>query len=318
MDSFVCSSWYFLRYTDPQNDKEFADPKKLKYWLPVDLYIGGMEHAVGHLIYARFITKALHDLGYLKFDEPFLKIRNQGIILAEDSRKMSKRWGNVINPDDVVKEYGADTLRMYEMFMGPLEDMKPWDSRGIVGVKRFLDKIFNIISNVECRMTRTDQRLKIEDQNIYKLLHKTIKKVAEDIENLRFNTAISAMMIFINHISNTDTSHVSIDIIKKFLIILSPFAPHLTEELWEKLGHKVSIFKEEWPKYDKKLVIDANVTIVIQVNGKLRDTIEVERGIDEKELRLKIEDLPAVKKYINGKEIKKFIYIKDKLVNIVV
>jgi len=314
MDSFVCSSWYFLRYADPHNDKEFADSKKLKYWLPVDLYIGGMEHAVGHLIYARFMTKVLRDLGYLKFNEPFLKIRNQGIILASDSRKMSKRWGNVINPDDVVKQYGADTLRMYEMFMGPLEDMKPWDSRGIVGVKRFLEKVYKFIS-LQVTSYKDNSRPKIEDQMIEKLLNKTIKKVTEDIENLRFNTAISALMIYINHVSGSQASNNQIE---KFLIILSPFAPHLSEELWQKLDHSESIFKGQWPDYDPKLIINKLNKIVVQVNGKLRDMIEVERGIDEEELGLRIRDLPKVKKYIEGKEIKKFIYIKDKLVNIVV
>jgi len=317
MDTFVCSSWYFLRYADPHNKKELASKASLKKWLPVDLYIGGMEHAVGHLIYARFMTKALADLGYFNFREPFLKIRNQGIILAEDSRKMSKRWGNVINPDDVVKEYGADTLRMYLMFMGPLEDMKPWDSRGIVGVKRFLDKVNNIVANRKSQIANRDS------QDLEKLLHKTIMKVIEDIENLRFNTAISAMMIYINHVSDGHTSHVSNGQVsnsqmEKFLIILAPFAPYLTEELWEKLGHKETIFKEKWPEYDKKLVIDEQVTIAIQVNGKLRDTIEVDRGISEEDLRPMTYKLPNVKKYIEGREIKKFIYIKDRLVNIVV
>jgi len=314
MDTFVCSSWYFLRYADSGNEKAIFDKKKAKYWLPVDLYIGGMEHAVGHLIYARFITKVLKDLKYLNFDEPFLKIRNQGIILAEDSRKMSKRWGNIINPDEVIKEYGADTLRMYEMFMGPLEDMKPWNSRGIVGAKRFLEKVYNIVTNHESWI------MDHGSEGVEKLLHKTIKKVTEDIENLSFNTAISQMMIFTNHVSDGRVSgdQVSKNQLEKFLIILSPFAPHLAEELWKKLGHQESIFKAEWPKFDPKLVIDEEVTIAVQVNGKLRETIKIERGVSEEELKSKVYALAKVKKFTEGKTVKKFIYVKDKLINVVV
>jgi len=319
MDTFVCSSWYFLRYCDAHNDKEAFSKKSVKYWLPADLYIGGMEHAVGHLIYARFITKALRDLGYLKFDEPFLKIRNQGIILAEDGRKMSKRWGNVINPDEVVEEYGADTLRIYEMFMGPLEDSKPWSQQGIIGVRRFLEKVYKFInSKSEALNPKQIQNTKPKMQNpeLERLLHKTIKKVTADIENIKFNTAISAMMIFINEIPNSKFQITNKEI-EKFLVILSPFAPHLSEELWESLGNKESIFLQKWPEYDKRLVVDEEVTIAVQVNGKLRDTIKVERGIDEEDLKLKIKNLPNVKKHLEDKEIKKLIYIKDKLVNIV-
>ncbi|MDP2586372.1 MAG: leucine--tRNA ligase [Candidatus Komeilibacteria bacterium] len=317
MDTFVCSSWYFLRYCDPQNTAEIFDKKKVKFWLPVDLYIGGMEHAVGHLIYSRFIVKALRDLGFLDIDEPFLKIRNQGIILAEDGRKMSKRWNNVINPDDVVEEYGADSMRLYEMFMGPLEDTKPWSQKGIIGVRRFLEKVYKSVT----KSVETHNYASQGNNLTEKLLHKTIKKVTEDIEAVHFNTAISAMMIFINEASGKSISQKDWE---KFLIILSPFAPHLAEELWSTLGHQESIFlpcrqagKQSWPDYDKKLVIDEEVTIAIQINGKLRETIKVERGINEKDLRIMVEELPNVKKYLDGQLVKKFIYIKDKLVNIV-
>ncbi len=306
MDTFVCSSWYFLRYCDPQNKKEIFDKKKVKFWLPVDLYIGGMEHAVGHLIYSRFIVKVLRDLGFLGIDEPFLKIRNQGIILAEDGRKMSKRWNNVINPDDVVEEYGADSMRLYEMFMGPLEDMKPWSQKGIIGVRRFLEKVHKFSVNTQFLTSAPE---------LEKLLHKTIKKVTEDIETIHFNTAISSMMIFVNEVVGQTISQYDWE---KFLIILSPFAPHLAEELWQALGHQESIFKQSWPDYDKKLVIDEEVTIAIQVNGKLRETIVVERGLSESKLRTMVEDLPNIKKYLAVGEVKKFIYIKDKLVNIVI
>ena len=313
MDTFVCSSWYFLRYADAGNQQAAFSPKAVKYWLPVDLYIGGMEHAVGHLIYSRFIVKALRDMGIIKIDEPFLKIRNQGIILAEDGRKMSKRWGNVINPDEVVEEYGADTMRMYEMFMGPLEDMKPWNQKGIIGLRRFLEKIYKYVTSDK---EITNAQSQITNADMERSLHKTIKKVTEDIENLRFNTAISAMMIFMNDVAGHEPA-VSQDILEKFLIILSPFAPHLAEELWQSLGHPESIFKQRWPAYDDKLVIDEEVTIAIQINGKLRETIKVKRWLSEKELRPKVESLPNVKKFIGGRPIKKFIYIENKLVNIV-
>lgn len=312
MDTFVCSSWYFLRYMDSHNEKEPFNKDIARYWLPVDLYIGGMEHAVGHLIYSRFIVKALRDMGYLEISEPFIKIRNQGIILAEDGRKMSKRWNNVINPDEVVEEFGADSMRIYEMFMGPLEDMKPWSQKGIIGVRRFLEKVYKFITlnAVEAQHIASQENIGLE-----KSLHKTIKKVTEDIEAIHFNTAISAMMIFMNDAVASKTAPK--EIMEKFLIILSPFAPHLAEELWSVLGHKESIFKQSWPEYDKKLVINDEATIAIQINGKLRETIKVEAEIGEHELRLKVEGLQNIQKYLGDKKINKFIYIKGKVVNIV-
>jgi len=261
---------------------------------------------VGHLIYARFITKVLRDLGYLKFDEPFLKIRNQGLILAEDSRKMSKRWGNVINPDEVIDQFGSDTMRMYEMFMGPLEDAKPWSQQGIMGLRRFLEKV-----NKYCLNFKEGK----EDKEVTIILHKTIKKVTKDIENLRLNTAIAAMMEFVNIITKLNVSR---DTLNKFLILLAPFAPHLCEEINEVMGNKESIFKSQWPKYDKKLIIDDQVIIAIQINGKLRDTIEVKRDIKENDLKKLISESAQVKKYIADKEFKKFIYIPNKLVNLVI
>ncbi|MBU1036786.1 leucine--tRNA ligase [Patescibacteria group bacterium] len=310
MDTFVCSAWYFLRFCDPQNSKEIFNQKKIKYWLPVNLYVGGMEHAVGHLIYARFITKALRDAGFLNFSEPFLKIRNQGIILAEDGRKMSKRWKNVINPDKVVEEYGADTMRMYEMFMGPLEDHKPWDSKNIMGIRRFLEKVYKLINFFKSPSSSADEKTE-------RLLNKTIKKVTADIEELKFNTAISAMMELVNYFTSPQQK-LTAKQLETLVKLLAPFAPHLAEELWQKLGHKRSIFKESWPKFDPKLVIDEKVTVVIQVNGKLRATIQVKRGVGEKELKELVNKQAQIKKHLKGKEIKKFIYIKDKLVNLVI
>jgi leucyl-tRNA synthetase len=318
MDTFVCSAWYFLRYADAHNQKEAFSKKAVKYWLPVDLYIGGMEHAVGHLIYSRFIVKALRDLGHLKFDEPFLKMRNQGIILAEDGRKMSKRWGNVINPDEVVEAYGADTMRMYEMFMGPLEDMKPWSQQGIIGIRRFLEKVYKYInSKSEIKRTKQIQNSEFKNQEIEKLLHKTVKKVTEDIEALKFNTAISSMMEYMNFVTR-HSSLVTQEQSEKFLIILSPFAPHLAEELWESLGHKESIFTAKWPDYDKKLIMDEEIIVAVQINGKLRGEVKVARGSSQKEIEKSARSLANVKSHLQGKEIKKVIYLQDKLINLVV
>jgi len=320
MDTFVCSSWYFLRYCDPKNETEAFAKDKIKYWLPVDLYIGGMEHAVGHLIYSRFIYKALIDAGFIPQSlgdggrEPFLKIRNQGIILAEDGRKMSKRWHNVINPDDVVAEYGADSMRLYEMFMGPLEDMKPWSQKGIIGVRRFLEKVYKFVETHNYMSVQNFEST--TNVALEKSLHKTIKKVTEDIEGVKFNTAISAMMIFMNDAVGAQ-NFAPKEIMEKFLILLSPFAPHLTEELWFVLGHKDFISQQKWPEYDPKLIIDDLVKIAIQINGKLRDVIEVERDINEQDLRVKVEDLPNIQKYLVSQKIKKCIYIQNKLINII-
>jgi len=289
----------------------------IKKWLPVDLYVGGAEHTVLHLLYSRFFTKVLHNLGYLGFDEPFLKLRHQGIILAEDGRKMSKSFGNIINPDDVVKEYGADALRMFEMFMGPLEDMKPWNTRGIIGISRFLEKIWQFygkIKLVDCGGGKKPCENALN--GLPKMLHKTIKKVSEDMENLRFNTAISQMMIFINFASKFEA--IPRAAAEKFLILLWPFVPHLAEELWEKLGHKESIFKEKWPEYDKKMIIDEKINLVVQVNGKVRDMIEVSVGISENEAKKIALESENIKKWLEGKEVKKVIFVKGKLINIVI
>jgi leucyl-tRNA synthetase len=308
MDTFVCSSWYYLRYSDPKNEKEFASKEMLKKWLPVDLYVGGAEHSVLHLLYARFFTKVLHNLGYLEFDEPFLKLRHQGIILAEDGTKMSKSKGNVVNPDDVVLQYGADALRCFEMFMGPLEDMKPWQTKGIVGIYRFLEKAWKIQSVVD--------EQKSSDKKIRSLIHKTIKKVSQDIENMKFNTAISALMILVNEMEKQDK--IAITDSELLNIIIAPFAPHLGEELWEKLGHSESIFKEKWPEYDSDLIQDEEINLVVQVNGKVRDVVTVMADIAEEEARKIALESEKVKKSLAGKEVKKIIFIKGKLVNIVI
>lgn len=307
MDTFVCSSWYYFRYSDPKNEKEFASPEKLKKWLPVDLYVGGAEHTVLHLLYSRFFTKALHKLKYLNFDEPFLKLRHQGIILAEDGNKMSKSLGNVINPDAVVKKYGADTLRIFEMFMGPLEDAKPWNTQGIIGVYRFLEKVFKLSWEVGKKETPLAVQRELE---------KTIKKVGQDIENLKFNTAISQLMIFINCLQTY--REIAKKDWEKFLLVFSPFAPHLAEELWEKLGHKESLFKEKWPKYAESLIQEEQVELVVQINGKVRGKFTVAPDISEKaacQLALKEE---SVSKWLAGKPPRKIVFVKGRLLNLVV
>jgi len=312
MDTFVCSSWYYLRYADPKNSEVFADSEKLAKWLPVDLYFGGAEHTVLHLLYARFFTKVLKKYGYLNFDEPFLKLRHQGIILGSDGDKMSKSKGNVINPDDLVASHGADSLRLYEMFMGPLEDMKPWNSQGIIGVSRFLDRVSELVQELS----------RVDDKKIVSLLHKTIKKVGSDIEEFKYNTAISALMILTNEMydfkSKNNAWPLTLDNLALFVRILEPFAPHLAEELWSQMGHKDSLLKESWPKYDEALLKDETFILAIQINGKLRSTIEVASDITEETAKeLAFTDL-NVKKWLEDKEVVKVVYVKGKLLSIVI
>lgn len=309
MDTFVCSSWYFFRYADPKNEKEFASKEATEKWLPVDMYVGGAEHSVLHLLYARFFTKALHNLGYIDFDEPFLKLRHQGIILAEDGRKMSKSLGNVVNPDDVVAEVGADVLRMYEMFMGPIEAMKPWSTKGIIGIVRFLEKVYKLANSVRME-SESGANGKVQS-----LLHKTIKKVTDDIENFRFNTAISALMILVNEMDKQE--QVQIADYKLLITLLAPFAPHIAEELNEKMGSKESIFLSEWPVYDPELAKDEEVEMVVQVNGKVRERLMVAADVTEDEIKETALESEKVKAFIEGKEIKKIIFVPGKLLSIV-
>ena len=310
MDTFVDSSWYYLRYTDPHNPNAFADKSKVDYWCPVDLYLGGAEHAVMHLLYARFFAYALHDLGYLGFEEPFLKLRNQGLILGPDGDKMSKSKGNVVNPDEVVSEYGADALRMYEMFMGPLEDAKSWDTKGVVGIRRFLDKVEKLSGNVMGGVPRprTDEHTK--------LIHKAIKKITADLEDLKFNTAISQLMIVTNELSSATS--IDRETFETFLKLLAPLAPHLAEELWEKLGFSTSIFAESWPTFDPSLIVDDVVEMGVQVNGKVRGTISIAPNADEAAAKELAFANANVMKWIEGKEIAKIVYVPGKIFNIVV
>jgi leucyl-tRNA synthetase len=306
MPQWAGSCWYYLRYIDPKNKKEFANYKKLKYWLPVDIYVGGVEHAVLHLLYARFWHKFLYDLGLVPTKEPFKKLVNQGLILGPDHEKMSKSRGNVINPDEVVEKYGADTLRMYEMFMGPFEEVKPWDTQGIIGVHRFLNRIWEL--------TKKIKKEKI-NQEILRELNRLIKKVSEDIENFKFNTAISAMMEFINFISN---KKVSIETWKTFVKLLFPFAPHISQEIWSLLGNKKLLDYEKWPKYDPKYIEEKTRKIIIQIDGKKRDEIEIlEDQIDVEKLKEIVLNRPRVKKFLENKKINKIILAQNKILNIV-
>ncbi|MFH1232951.1 MAG: leucine--tRNA ligase [Patescibacteria group bacterium] len=310
MPQWAGSSWYYLRYIDPHNEKKIVDKNKEKYWSSVDFYVGGAEHATRHLIYARFWHKFLYDIGVVNYNEPFTRLQHVGLILAEDGRKMSKRWNNVINPDEIVEKYGADAMRVYEMFMGPFSQPCAWSTNGLIGARRFLDNVYKIKLKIK------NQELKIKNQELENLLHKTIKKVTEDIENFKFNTAISTLMIMVNKIGEQkiiSNIHYSL-----FIILLSPFAPHLAEELWFDLGNKESIFKQNWPKYDLELTKDKIINLVIQVNGKLRDAIEVVADIREEDVKKIALKSEKIKKWLIGKEVVKIIFVKGKLLNIVI
>ena len=306
MPNWAGSSWYFLRYIDPKNDQSFADKEKLKYWMPIDWYNGGMEHTTLHLLYSRFWNNFFYDIGLVPTSEPYAKRTSHGLILAEDGEKMSKSRGNVINPDDIIAEYGADTLRCYEMFIGPFDQPVPWDSKGVIGVRRFLEKVFGLADKVG----------EIENEQLVRAIHKTIKKVTEDIEAMKYNTAFSQMMICANEFSTTDS--IPKDLFEMFLKVLSPFAPHLTEELWEKSGHQESITKQSWPKYDVEFVEDSEIDLVVQINGKVRDTITVPAGLKDEDLQARALASEKIKKLVEGKDVKKIIIARGRIVNIVV
>ena len=312
MDTFVDSSWYFLRYIDSKNKKRFADKQKLNAWLPVDMYVGGAEHAILHLLYSRFFVKMLKQFGYLEFAEPFVALRHQGIILGTDNQKMSKSRGNVADPDDLVQKYGADAVRMYLCFMAEYSQGGPWSSTGILGVKRFLDRIYNkffSLREIARRATNSSS-----SEKLTKLLHQTIKKVGEDIENFRFNTAVSALMILFN---SMEKDEISKNDAKTFLTLLAPFIPHLSEELWFALGNKKSIHLEPWPKYNTALIEEEEYELVIQINGKMRDIVKISKKLERSEIEQMTLARESVKKYIAGSEIKKIIFVPGRLINIV-
>ena len=303
------SSWYFLRYIDPHNDKEIADPELLKHWMPVDLYVGGPEHAVGHLLYSRFWNNYLYNKGIVFTKEPFQKLRHQGMILGTNGEKMSKSKGNVINPDDMVREYGADALRLYEMFMGPIDAAKPWDITGIEGTKKFLDRIWRLY-------VESDKISNKPNANLDKIYNYTVKKVTNDYENMYFNTAISQMMIFINTVYKEDS--LPVEYAEGFLKLLNPVAPHITEELWNRLGHEHTIAYEKWPEYDETKIVEDEVEIPVQINGKVKATISVPVDLTEAEIKEIVHKNENISNLTNGKTIVKEIYVKNKIYNIVV
>jgi leucyl-tRNA synthetase len=329
MPQWAGSCWYYLRFCDPHNDKRFVGEEAERYWMGgdkpggVDLYVGGTEHAVLHLLYARFWHKVLFDLGHVSKPEPFQRLVNQGIILGEDNQKMSKSRGNIVNPDDVIDQYGADAFRCYEMFMGPLEQMKPWSMRGVEGVARFLARVWRLFMTEnqegEWALSRRIERVD-PDKPQQKVTHATIKKVTEDIESFSFNTAISQMMIFVNAFTNVEA--IPLSVMRTLLILLNPFAPHLTSELWENLNAKFQdlggITGQKWPTHDERFLVDDEIEIVIQVNGKVRERMKMSVTATDKEMRAAALANPKIKKLTAGKALRNVVVVPKKLVNVVV
>ena len=357
MPQWAGSCWYYLRFCDPQNDGRFVGEEAERYWMGtetdearmtnhegmtkpersssvirqssltkpggVDLYVGGTEHAVLHLLYARFWHKVLFDLGYLSKPEPFQRLVNQGIILGEDGQKMSKSRGNIISPDDVISQYGADAFRCYEMFMGPLEQMKPWSMRGVEGVARFLARVWRLIMSEDqagqWQLAETVADISLGKAQL-KILHATIKKVTADIESLSFNTAIAQMMVFVNAFTNAST--VPVAAMRPFLVLLNPFAPHIASELWQILtgkfpGGNSSITQEAWPQFDEEILVEDEVEIVVQINGKVRDRVVVPLNAAEEEVKEAVLALPRIQDLLAGKTVRKVVVVPNKLVNIV-
>ncbi|MBS7345763.1 MAG: leucine--tRNA ligase [Caryophanon sp.] len=313
MPQWAGSSWYFLRYIDPTNEHAIADPELLKRWLPVDIYIGGAEHAVLHLLYARFWHKVLYDLGVVHTKEPFQKLFNQGMILGEGNEKMSKSKGNVVNPDEIIESHGADTLRLYEMFMGPLEASVAWSTNGLDGARRFLDRIWRLFITEEGTLSNKVQA--VDNKDLEKSYHQTVKKVTEDIEGIRFNTAISQMMVFINDCYKADV--IPAEYAQGFVKLIAPIAPHIAEEIWSIMGNEETLTYAAWPTFDEAKLVDDEVEIVVQVAGKVRAKIKVAKDASKEELeQIALAD-DKVQEFIEGKDIKKVVVIPGKLVNIV-
>lgn len=314
MPQWAGSCWYFLRFIDPNNNEQLADPKLLEEWMPIDLYVGGAEHAVLHLLYARFWHKFLYDIGVVPTKEPFQKLYNQGMILGEDNVKMSKSIGNVVNPDDIISSHGADTLRLYEMFMGPLDADIAWSTEGVDGARRFLDRVWRLIVQEDGTLS---ERIVDEtnDTTLEKVYHETVKKVTEDYENYHFNTGISQLMVFVNEAYKAE--RIPKEYIEGFIKMLSPIAPHISEEIWERLGHEDTISYEKWPTYDASKMVDDEIEIVIQVMGKVRAKMNVEKGVSKEEVEKKALEHENIQQWIEGKTVRKVIVVPDKLVNIV-
>jgi leucyl-tRNA synthetase len=315
MPQWAGSCWYYLRFMDPGNTEQAWDPELEKYWGPVDLYLGGTEHAVLHLLYARFWHKVLFDLGLVSTSEPFQKLRNQGMILGENGEKMSKSRGNVVNPDDVIAEQGADALRLYLMFLGPLERDKPWNTKGIEGVRRFLERSWRLYFDDEGQLQPQIQDVEPTEESL-RVLHKTIDAVTTMTEDLRFNTAISQMMVFVNEMTNMEVRPRSV--VETFVLLLAPYAPHLAEEIWSRLGHDTTLTYEQWPDADPQYLAEDLITVVVQVNGKVRDQLEVPADIAQDQIIAQALATEKIQGWVEGKTIVKQIYVPGKLVNLVV
>ena len=313
MPQWAGSSWYYLRFIDPHNDEQLADPEKLKEWMPVDVYLGGAEHAVLHLLYARFWHKFLYDIGVVETKEPFQTLYNQGMILGENNEKMSKSKGNVVNPDDIVEQYGADTLRLYEMFMGPLDGSIAWSEKGLEGSRKFLDRVWRLF--IDENFVLRDRITKHNDEALTKVYHQTVKKVTEDYTNLHFNTAISQLMTFVNEAYKAEA--LPVEYMNGFLQLLAPVAPFLSEELWERMGNEGSISYVAWPTYDESALVEDTIEVIFQVNGKVRGKEVVARDLSKEELETIAMENNAVKGQLDGKTIRKVIVVPNKLVNIV-
>lgn len=313
MPQWAGSSWYFLRFIDPHNKNEIASKEKLEKWLPVDIYIGGAEHAVLHLLYARFWHKFLYDIGVVPTKEPFQKLYNQGMILGENNEKMSKSKGNVVNPDDVVEKFGADTLRMYEMFMGPLDSAIAWSENGLEGSRKFLDRVWRLVVDEEGKLR--DRITTINNGKLDRVYHQTVKKVTEDYQSLHFNTAISQMMVFVNEAYKTDA--LPIEYVAGLVQLLAPIAPHVSEELWEKLGNEGSLTYVSWPTYDESFLVESEVEVIFQVNGKVKAKAMVPKDIAKDDMETLATENEAIKEALIGKTVRKVIVVPGKLVNIV-
>ena len=313
MPQWAGSSWYWLRYTDPHNDKEFASKEALDYWSPVDLYVGGAEHAVLHLLYARFWHKVLYDLGLVPTKEPFMKLVNQGMILGSNHEKMSKSKGNVVNPDDIVDQYGADTLRLYEMFMGPLEESVPWDEKGLHGANKWVQRVWRLLMDDNNHLR--DRVSTFNDGKLTKVYNQTVKKVTEDYERMHFNTAISQLMVFVNEAYKVDD--LPVEYMKGFVKMIAPIMPHMAEELWSQFGESDTITYQSWPTYDPKALVEDEVEMIVQVNGKVRAKIKMAKDTDHDEAQQLALANEHVKKFTDGKDIKKVIVVPNKIVNIV-
>jgi len=312
MPQWAGSCWYYLRYEDPKNKKLLVDPTKEKYWSPVDLYVGGAEHATRHLIYARFWHKFLYDIGVVSTIEPFIKLQSVGLIIGEDRKKMSKRTGNIVNPDKLIEIYGADTLRLYEMFMGPFDQEIAWSTESMIGPRRFIERVWKMTDKVLDEEKSADHT----SSPVIRILHKTVKKVTEDIESLRFNTAISSLMICANELEKNET--IDRRTFETFLKLLAPFAPHTTEEIWASLDNKKSIHISEWPAHDSSLIVENTVTIILQINGKMRGSFICPLNSDKEALESTAKTLPEAQKWLQGKDVKRVVVVPNKLVNIVI